>query len=53
MINKIEPKLLKIVNSLNIDNELECVLYACDFERLKKHLNKLFVLTVILLMLLL
>jgi len=38
MLNKIEPKLLKIVNMLSVDNELECIIYANNFSKLHKFL---------------
>ena len=42
MLNKIEPNLIKKVKALDIDEHLECVLYAHDFKKLKDYLSNNF-----------
>ena len=42
MLNKIEPSLLQSVRLLNINDELECVLYAHNFGKLYNYLRSCF-----------
>jgi len=42
MLEKIEPNLLKSVRLLNINDSLECVLYAHNFRKLYSHLKNNF-----------
>lgn len=42
MLNKIEPNLLKSVRLLNINDKLECVLYANNFGKLYNYLRSCF-----------